>query len=56
MQTLLIEFSFVVAYFLLGSALMLFPLLSCVKTHINAFLSVLQSLGEACHLQLAINK
>lgn len=56
MQTLLIGFVFVVAYFFLGSILLLFPLLSCVKTHINAFSSVLQPLGESCHLQLASNK
>lgn len=54
MQT--IGFSFVVAYFFLGSVLFLFPLLYCVKTHINTFLSVLQPLGETCHLQLAINE
>lgn len=56
MQTLLIVFSFAAAYFLLGSVLMLFPLHSCVKTHINAFLSVLQPLGEDCRLQLPIKK
>lgn len=56
MQTLLIGFSFVVAYFFLGSVIVLFLLLSCVQIHINAFLSVLQLLGEACHPQLAINK
>lgn len=56
MQTLLVALSFVVAYFLLGSVFMLFPLHSCVRTHINAFLSVLQPLGEGCCLQLPIKK
>lgn len=56
MQTLLIGFSFVVEYFFLASGLLLFPLLACVQANINAFLSVLQPLGDACHLQLAINK
>ena len=45
-----------VAYFFLGSVLLLFPRLACVKTHMNAFLSVLQPLGEAGRLQLAVNK